>query len=531
MKYLLVTGFVFAGTLAAQPSADGGSIEGHVLNSITSAPVRKATVILTASPTANRQIRLVANTDAAGKFEFSGLPSGTYRVSASQAGFFDHPARRPITVGANEHVTDAEIRLPAQSTIVGRILDEDGDPVGGASVLIYKQVYRDGRKQWERLNTASLATETGEYRFSGLKAGRYLLEAGSTRPDVDNRYGDSDKPKMVYVRTYYQNASGQAAALPVDVGVGVDARGIDVHLLRRARPVGLPSVHVRGKVLGLQPDSPIVAGVTLVSAEAGSFFGNTLAKPPDYAFDLIAPPGAYTIQTNVYSGVPEAYGTGSVVVTTDVSGVTVTMGPPAYVTGRVSIAEGESPVKLQGVNISLLRQGDNTVPSARSDAAGKFAFERPVRPGHFSVNVAAYSLPENCFVQKIKLGGQEVSADDFEIPTAVQLEVVLSSQAGQVTGTVRDDDGKAFPISSVTLIPADGRSRPLKQSVDDDGTFKLTGVRPGKYKVFAWEEVDDDLWQDPDFRKNYEKHASEVTVGPSETQNVQVRVIPIEAMK
>ena len=56
-------------------------------------------------------------------------------------------------------------------------------------------------------------------------------------------------------------------------------------------------------------------------------------------------------------------------------------------------------------------------------------------------------------------------------------------------------------------------------------------MRPGKYKLFAWEEVDEDLWQDPEFRKNYESRVTEITVGPSETQNTQLRVIAVEAMK
>ena len=61
--------------------------------------------------------------------------------------------------------------------------------------------------------------------------------------------------------------------------------------------------------------------------------------------------------------------------------------------------------------------------------------------------------------------------------------------------------------------------------------FQFTGVRPGKYRLFAWEEVDDDLWQDPEFRKNYESLATEITVGPSETQNAHLRVIAVDTMK
>ena len=76
MKYVLLAGFVSTCTLAAQPGRGAGSIEGHVFNSLTSAPVRKATVTLTTP-----QIQLVADTpafeverityDAKGAFEYA----------------------------------------------------------------------------------------------------------------------------------------------------------------------------------------------------------------------------------------------------------------------------------------------------------------------------------------------------------------------------------------------------------------------------------------------------------------------------
>jgi carboxypeptidase family protein len=102
MRRVLLAGLVCACTLAAQPRAGAGAIEGHVFNSLTSEPLRKATVILTAP-----QIHLVDVTDAAGKFQFTGLPPGAYRLSASRAGFLNHAARRPITLSANKSTEKA----------------------------------------------------------------------------------------------------------------------------------------------------------------------------------------------------------------------------------------------------------------------------------------------------------------------------------------------------------------------------------------------------------------------------------------
>lgn len=527
MKYFLLAGFVSACTLSAQPNPVAASIEGHVLSSLAGAPLRKATVVLTA-PTS--PIRLIADTDAEGRFQFIGLPPGTYRLSASRTGFLDRPTRRPISLGPNEQVTSAEIRLPPQSVITGHVLDEDGEPVDRARVGVFKQIYRNGSRQWDRLNTVSETNDTGEFRFSNLTPGRYLLQAQNTRPQIDNRYGNP--PKMFYVPVYYPNALSQEQALPVAVGVGAEVRGIDVHIFKLSLP---PSVRVRGKVTGVPPDSQIIVSVGLSPADGG-FFGNTStqATPPDYAFDLRVPPGQYTLSGNVYSGGPEAYGNRSLTVTGDVEGTVLIMSPAPEFAGRISLAESGVQVRLQDVRINLVGLSSFLpygVFELRSDSAGKFAFPTVMRrPGHFAI-VNVRSIPDGCFVREVKFGGKEISWDDFEISASSQLEIILSNTAGKIAGSVLDADGKPLPGSSVTLIPPDGKSRPVRQSVDDDGNFQFTGVRPGKYKLFAWEEVDDDLWQDPKFRKNYESRATELTVGPRETQNAQLHVIAIDSMK
>lgn len=524
MRCFLLAGFVSVCTLAAQSKPGAGSIQGHVLNSLTSAPIRRATVVLTAP---QQPITLTADTDAEGRFEFSALPPGTYRLSASRTGFLDHPARRPVPLGANDHVTDAEIRLPPQSAIAGHVLDEDGEPVDRAMVSIFKQVHRNGRKLWDRVNGASATNDRGEYRVANLRPGRYVLRAYDQRPAIDNRYGNP--PKESYVPAYYPNAPTQPEAVPVEVGVGAEVRGIDIHLFKVARP---PSVRVRGKVTGIPPDSQIVVSVGLIRADGGFFGGGTtVAKSPDYTFDLSAAPGQYNIIGNVYSGGPEAYGTGTVTVTGDVAGIVLAMSLAAEVTGRISLAEGGVKVNLEGVRIVLTRLSSSVsqVSELRPGAAGKFVSSNPLTPGHYAVNVR--SIPDGYFVREMKLGGQEIPTDDFEMVSSGQLEIVLSNTAGKIVGSVADADGKPFPSSSITLIPSDGRSWPAKQAADDAGNFQFTGLRPGKYKLFAWEEVDDDLWQDPEFRKKYESRASEITVGPSEAKNVQLRVIAADEMK
>jgi len=530
MRYLLLLGCMYAYTLAAQPSPGAGSIEGRILNSLTGTPIRKATVRLMGNRIAAARIFLNAETDAEGRFQFTGLPSGIYRLFASRTGFRDRSARRDFSLNSDDRVADAEIRLPPQGTISGRVLDEADDPETDATVAVFKQVYRNGGKQWEWLHSYP-ANDAGEYRVPNLAPGRYVLQANVQRPQPDSHYGNDDspaKPKMFYYPVYYQAASTQREALPVEVGVGADIRGIDFRIFKTTRP---PSVHVRGRITGMPPGSTI--SVTLASADESLFGVNsTLASAPDYVFGLTVPPGQYTIRANVHSGSPEAYGNGSLNITGDVDGVVVAMNPPPEITGRISLAESGSRVGLHGVRVILhapYQSGDQEV---RSDDSGKFVFAKPFIPFfRYTLNVEPRSIPAGCFVQEVKLGGQEISSDDFEILASSQLQIVISNKAGTIGGSVADAEGKPFPNAIVTLIPTDGKSRPMKQSSDNSGNFRFAGLRPGKYKLFAWEQVDNDLWPDPEFHKKYEDRATEITVGPSETQTAQLHLIVVDEMK
>jgi hypothetical protein len=262
----------------------------------------------------------------------------------------------------------------------------------------------------------------------------------------------------------------------------------------------------------------------------GSLFGyaGTQASPPDYAFDLRVPPGQYALTGSVYSGLPDIYGAATLTVTGDVEGAQLIMRPVPQVTGRISFAEGGQG-NLANVTVVLAALSAN-LPSGdfqlRSDAAGRLSPFPPAlsRPAHFTL-VNVRSLPEGCFVQEMKLAGQAISPDDFEIQSSAELEIILGNTAAKITGAVTDADSKPVPGSIVILISADGKSRPAKQLADDSGNFQFANLRPGSYKLFAWEDVDDDLWPDPEFRAKYNGRASEVTVGPREMPSLQLRVI------
>jgi hypothetical protein len=524
----LLLGFVLTSALAAQSTLSTGSIEGHVFNSLTGAPLRKASVELIGPENTDAQVSLIAESDAEGKFQFTGLPPGTYRLSARRTGFVERSARRAVSVSSGGRAADAEFRLAPLGVISGRVLDELDEPEPDAMVIVFKQVYRNSRKQWERGN-GYRANDVGEFRIPDLPPGRYLLQANVWKRPPDNHYGTDGspaKPKMFYSPVYYQGASTQREALPIEVGPGTDIRGIDFRVLKTALP---PVGQVKGKVIGMPPNSTVA--VFLTSEGEVPFGGSGTAKAPDYAFAMPASFGQYKVFARVINDGPEAYGTGNLAVTGDVTDVIIAMSPPSEITGRISVAESGGNVNLKNVSVTLEPASQASSQTARSDAAGKLVFPKPFGPFRYTMTVDSRTLPTGCFVQDVKLGEREVDSSEFEIQASGQLDIVLSSTAGTISGSVSDADDKPVPSAIVTLVPMGGKARPAKQSAASYGTFRFTNLRPGKYKLYAWEQVDNDLWPDPEFLKKYEGRAAPVTVGPSETQTVKLRVIVAEEMK
>src|SRR5205823_4527630 len=197
-------------------------------------------------------------TDDQGRFSFTGLPAGRYQLSAERQGFLrqNYGARKfsgngtPIMLGADQQMTGLVLKLSTQSVVVGKVLDEDGEPVANAQVRLLKYQYRNGKKQWTNANNGN-TSDIGEYRIPNLAPGRYIVSAsprqnqGGMAMNAMQVLSEAppDKPEMAYTATYYPNSLDQAAAGAVDVGPGAEIRGIDIRLLKTR------VFRVRGKVV------------------------------------------------------------------------------------------------------------------------------------------------------------------------------------------------------------------------------------------------------------------------------------------
>jgi len=104
------------------------------------------------------------------------------------------------------------------------------------------------------------------------------------------------------------------------------------------------------------------------------------------------------------------------------------------------------------------------------------------------------------------------------------------STGAEIKGTVEAADHSPVPGITVVLIPNTPRrelSRLYKvSSTDDKGAFTLSGVAPGGYRVFAWEDVETNAWREPDFLRPLESLGQEVSVEANDHKSVTLTAIP-----
>jgi hypothetical protein len=129
-------------------------------------------------------------------------------------------------------------------------------------------------------------------------------------------------------------------------------------------------------------------------------------------------------------------------------------------------------------------------------------------------------------VKSIRYGGREAEGNLLDVDGKGALEIALGPGV-RLSGTVVDRDGRPAARATVTLIPQDVRLSPSRsEMVVFGGSFILFGVRPGAYRLFAWEDSLDTV-PSPKLLKAFEKRAVSLTLAAGDTPGpVRIELIP-----
>jgi hypothetical protein len=132
------------------------------------------------------------------------------------------------------------------------------------------------------------------------------------------------------------------------------------------------------------------------------------------------------------------------------------------------------------------------------------------------------------YVKEALLNDVNVLQSGARFSAAGRLEILLGAGAGEVSGRVLDDKMEPVRSGEVALVPSESRDRVelFKRTTVSNGEFRIRGVAPGDYKVFAWQGIEENAFFDTDVLKKFENRGFLVHVGELSRETVNLRLIP-----
>jgi len=142
-------------------------------------------------------------------------------------------------------------------------------------------------------------------------------------------------------------------------------------------------------------------------------------------------------------------------------------------------------------------------------------------------------VPPDLYVKDARLEGADVINEFLHVsgPVSGTLEIVLSSRAGQIDGTLVNEKSQPVPGIEAVMVPDRFRDRAdlIKTAVTDkDGRFTIRGIPPGEYKIFAWEAIEQFAYFDPDVLRQFEQLGKAVSIPESGKITLEVKLIPAQ---
>jgi len=188
-RWLLMFASVLAAaqTPALKPSANC-VVEGQIVQQPGGEPIRKAGVTLrgTARDQDNQSApEYHSLTDTEGHFKIADVKPGNYSLHFWREGFVDAEKRHrgsgmQLWLEPGQEVKDLLFHMAPAAVIVGKVRDDDGDPIPGIDVMaIPYGVALPWFARSSLLNNVNQCStdDLGQCRLSGLDPGRYLVAA------------------------------------------------------------------------------------------------------------------------------------------------------------------------------------------------------------------------------------------------------------------------------------------------------------------------------------------------------------------
>ena len=347
-------------------------------------------------------------------------------------------------------------------------------------------------------------------------------------------------PDTRYLTTYYPGTNDPAQGTSVAVNAG-DEIPINLTLVPQR------TYRIRGVVTGIPAGQK--PAVELFSKPGDSMRANASEIGSDGQFEIRGvAPGSYVMKMATESGTQALTAQQDInVVASDVEGIKLVPQPSFTISGHLRV-EGAVPGELSQFAVNL-RQAelpedpgffmsqDFFGANAVVDRQGNFEWKN-VSPGNYIVRVFGSDAQNNFFLKSVRLGDRNIDTG-FTATGPISLDLLLSSRGGVIDGAVinKEAEGKDIdndhpvPNATVVAVPEE-KYRKLPDrfgtgSTDQHGRFVIRGLAPGSYTLYAWQDVEEDIWRDPDFLKSQEANGAAVKVEEGSHQTIELKPSPV----
>lgn len=521
-----------------------GSIEGVVVDSVSGAPIRRATVV--AETWGRERLRLTALTDDTGQFAFEQLPSGRVQLTASDP-VTDLPewmgTERVYELSPGSQIQGIRLTLVARGAISGKVVNENKEPVPGCRIQALRNYQQGGeviRNAWQ----SAVTSPEGEFRLARINPGSYYLRASCGAPPapphglrpVSKAAEVSDE---IYAALAYPGVTNWSEATQIRVLPGLEARGIDfkvstIHthtlsvkvLLTGSRDHPGEALFVG---LRLRRDSQRVADLerpgSPVDGQTGRF---RLMRVPEGSYELVV---FASNPTDLQGAVlPVEIGK------EDPPDVVVSMPERIDITGRI---ESDQPMSNEGAHPTAVPvqfefgQSSRAIQAAISQDG---AFVLPNVPVGTRIRLDLSHFAPGQYVHSIDIGGQDLTSPIFTVRAGMSgpLRIRLGAPGGTIKGKALKEPSStctvlAIPRESTYTFTTRPLSIPINPETD---RYTFTDLPPGRYRLYALEGRASShlVATSPELLKALESKSVEVEIRKGQTVEQDVPIITTAMM-
>jgi len=453
-----------------------GVINGYVKDKSTGQPVAGAMVVATSSDMKHYGY---AMTDSNGYYEIStGLDTGTYNVTVMMAEGYVIPATKSgVEVKAGEVTKDVNFSLEKSGRIVGRVVDQEGKPVKGASVFAMstdRKYYGYAMTDEEGRYEITSGLGTGTYTVSAMKMGYQAIP----QTNVKVIAGETTTVNFQLIKL----PSGILKGYVKDATTGKPIKNATVRVISL---MGVPTATAQTDENGYYEISAgLLTGTYNVTAEAPGYSPETktvrveIGKVTTLNFNL----------EELISGIITGLVLGPV--TKKSSSISVQVSPTeAEIGGEVTISGQITPARVGIVSVFIMPEGGRwiKVGEVKSGTDGKFTFKLKTR--RIGKHYVKVSWP----------GDEEYAGAESPTPYPSFIVTKKSTSLTLTLSSTKIEKGKSITISGqlkpplaniaikIDITKPDGSvsTYTAKTNVNGKFTLTITPDRKGTYKVVA----------------------------------------------